>query len=293
MSTKFSSVKIPDSELAVEMLKRKLVNESQLKAAIDYQESLGGRLLDILLKLGLVLNEAIDAFVRQLLRDEDSGDHGSGEGLHVDRDKLKVHKKLLEKVPDEVVKENDLLLFFPPPGTRAILVSANSEVSPELQKTLQNKLGIELYPIDIEEDIRARFLPEGAAKSGKKKSKKKSENKAEKPSEDETPKSESDEVAEEAPPSVDEAPEATEDTFPADEDSTTDESATAKSEVEPDTGTTEANDVEIGESDDDEELVESDHPILKALVNLLDRKGIVAKDELRVEVELLRRRGEL
>ena len=34
-----------------------------------------------------------------------------------------------------------------------------------------------------------------------------------------------------------------------------------------------------------------DHPVLKALVNLLDRKQIVSKDELRVEVELLRRRS--
>ena len=46
--------RMTDPQLAVEMLKKKLVTEVQLKAAIDYQESVGGRLLDVMVKLGLV-----------------------------------------------------------------------------------------------------------------------------------------------------------------------------------------------------------------------------------------------
>jgi hypothetical protein len=223
MATKESSVKTPDSQLAVEMLKRKLVNESQLKAAIDYQESLGGRLLDILLKLGLVGKDSIETFLRQLLRDEPSSVGGASESsVHVDPEKLKVHRKLLEKIPASTVEEHQLLLFFPPPGTRAILLSAAQKPSEELRQNLQTLLGVELYPIEVEAEVRARFLPGDGS-----------------------------------PPRA----------------------AKKKPAASHAAGTSDA-----GSGDD--------HPVLRALVNLLDRKEIVLKEELRVEVELLRRRSD-
>jgi hypothetical protein len=198
------------------------VGEPQLKAAIDYQESLGGRLLDILLRLGLVRKDAVDKFLRQLFSEQEARENTSVESdLRIEPEKLKVHRKLLEKVPAALVEKHQLLLFFPPPGTRAILMSAGRGASEDLQRQLQNLLGVDLYPVEIPDAVRARFLTSDRPP----------------PAERPRPK----ETAPPAPPRP----------------------------------------------------IEAEHPVLKALVNLLDRKQIVAKEELRVELELLRRRGEL
>ncbi len=162
MSTSEPQIERTDAELAMEMLKRKLVNESQLKAAIDYQESVGGRLVDILLKLGLVQQQPMDDFLRALESGEDA-ESSASEELVIDVENLIVHRKLVEKVPSDVVAANELLLFFPPKGTRAILMSAKKDADERLPSTLAKRLGVDIHPVELDDTVRARYL-DGAAK---------------------------------------------------------------------------------------------------------------------------------
>jgi hypothetical protein len=149
-----------DAELAVELVKKKLVTEGQLKAAIDFQESVGGELLDILAKLGLARREAIDEFVEKLTHGSDYESTVVKSPISVsDVSKLTVHRKLLEKVPEQIARRYGVLLFFPPRGTRAILISTNPEAPDEVIQQLQSVLGIDLQPLDLSPEDREGFLP--------------------------------------------------------------------------------------------------------------------------------------
>lgn len=242
--TQDPQVQLSDSQLAVEMLRRKLVNEVQLKAAIDYQESVGGRLLDILGKLGLVSRQALEDFLRKL---EDGGE-AEATGIQEtepppDPAKLKIHRKLLEKVPGDLAQNHGVLLFFPPPGTRAILMSTDPPAPGQLIDKLRALLGVEIKPIDLGADDRKRFV-DSSCKEVKKAGSTRN-------------------LARTATPPVAEEPEA--------------------SQVQPG-GSERRQPVPAARDHNDEQQV------LKALINLLIRKNLLTADELRVEMELIKRR---
>ncbi|HLU49459.1 MAG TPA: hypothetical protein VK116_15285, partial [Planctomycetota bacterium] len=149
-------------------LKRRLLTQAQLKAAMDYQISVGGRLADVILKLGLVREEALRSFLDRLATGEDfvlTDDEGTFEAAAetlppIDVDKLRVHRKLLEKVPREIIDRYGILFFFPPPKTRAILMSSEREIPPQGVDKLASLLGVEIRVIELESDWQAYFRSE-------------------------------------------------------------------------------------------------------------------------------------
>ena len=214
-----------DAKLAVELLKGRVLNEVQLKAAIDYQESIGGRLRDVLAKLELVREQKLREFLAGLESEHDTS-HAAvrEEKLKPTPDilaGLRLHRKLLEKVPEDVRRRFGILLFFPPPGTRAILFSGRPEPPPEDLERLRGILGIELQPIELSSDERRPFLASAPESTEPPKTKKKTSG------------------ATPSPPQ--------------------------------------------GDSGDGGE-------VLKGLVSLLVRKNVITKEELKVELHLLRRR---
>ena len=255
MATKDHQLTQSDSEIAVEMLKCKLVSEAQLKAAIDYQESLGGNLVDVLLKLGLVKEEPL----RKFLAAREQGEAGAsgGANLEIEVDKLKVHKKLVEKVPAEIVEEFGVLLFFPPKGTRAILLSSSENSPSNMAKKLSNLLGVEIQGIDLEEEHRAAFLEGKTPDSAKVKA-----SKSAKPAE------ESGEVRGE-----------TKARSPADK---------AESDGAPQVASPSGQESRSRPAAS-KDAVSEDQIMVKALINLLVKKQLVSKEELSVELELARR----
>lgn len=155
---------LTDPQLAEQMLRRKLVDAGRLKAALDYQASVGGQLTDVLLKLGLVRKQDLDMFLRRLAAGEDftwtDADEKVPVPLPVGVEKLRLHGKLIEKVPAELVERYGILFFFPPPGTRAILLSSDPAISPRGVKKLQELLCVEICPVVMTPEDRDRFLPE-------------------------------------------------------------------------------------------------------------------------------------
>ena len=55
-----------EDKLTALLLQRKVLTEGQLKAALDYQRSLGGQLQDILVKLDLVRASQIEECLEKL-----------------------------------------------------------------------------------------------------------------------------------------------------------------------------------------------------------------------------------
>lgn len=159
--------KLSDAKFAEEVLARKLLGPASLKAALDYQASVGGDLRDIITKLGLVKESVLEDFLRRLEAGEDfvlsESQEDEKETLgyeEFDVSKLRVHKKLLEKAPPELVEKCGVLVFFPTPGSRLILLSSNPPLGGQGVKKLGDLLGVQLVQVELTEEERAAFLSE-------------------------------------------------------------------------------------------------------------------------------------
>jgi hypothetical protein len=224
METKELKSELTDAQLAIEMLRRKVATEGQLKAAIDYQESVGGRLMDILPKLGLVRASTLEQFLKQLSGSQEGGDGQTTgpQAAAVDPLRLKVHRKLLEKVPQALQASHEILLFFPPPGTRAILMSCEPAAPAAVVEQLQALLGVEIRAIQLAPEVRKGFRE---------------------PAESAAQRPRGSQASRQAP---------------------------ARSESGP--------------------LFSEEQEMLRALLNVLVKKQLISAEELKVEIELLRRR---
>ena len=154
---------LTDADLCEEFVNRKLLSPGQLKAALDYQSSVGGKVCAVISKLGLVKEEALRDFLRRLASGEDFivGEEPAKKPPpppEFDVAKLRVHKKLIEKVPSELVEKFGILFFFPPPGSRTILMSSAPRIAPEGIDKLHSLLGVEIQFIDLFDDERAKIL---------------------------------------------------------------------------------------------------------------------------------------
>jgi len=153
-----------DAKLAMLLLRRKVITDSQLKAALDYQRSLGGKIIDILIKLDLVRTTQLEEFLKR----EESPDGrapGDPSDLFLDPSavtisKLKVHKRLLDKVPSDVVDKYLLLLFFPLPSgnSRRIILGHGRDCPPEVVKQIRRVIGVDLCALKLEEHVALDFL---------------------------------------------------------------------------------------------------------------------------------------
>lgn len=157
---------LSDSEMAAEFLERGLLSKAQIKAALDYQLSVGGRLSEVVLKLGLVRDDVLHSFLERLSAGEDFVLERDAETVEaspservpqIDFQKLRVHRKLLEKVPKEIVDKYGILFFFPPSKTRAILMSTDREVGVAGVAKLADLLGVEIRVIHLDPDVHARL----------------------------------------------------------------------------------------------------------------------------------------
>ncbi|MGQ9591917.1 MAG: hypothetical protein ACUVYA_16680, partial [Planctomycetota bacterium] len=157
-----------DTRLAMLLLSRKLVTEAQLKAALDYQRSLGVRLSDALVRLSILkpheIEEAVagggaieapPADAREAAAAEDVLDPKA-----VRVADLRVHKKLLAKLPRDLVLERLLVVFFPPPGVsqRKIVLGHGKDAGTELAKKVRSIVGVDVVRLQLDPDEAASLL---------------------------------------------------------------------------------------------------------------------------------------
>lgn len=120
----------------------------------------------MLLKLGLVKAEAIRSFMRSLeggVPQSIVSEDKKPIPCPVPAPKLRAHKKLLEKVPADLVERYGILFFFPPPGTRAILMYSQTPIGPQGVKKLQDLLCVEICPIELAPEDVAPFVKQRPA----------------------------------------------------------------------------------------------------------------------------------
>jgi hypothetical protein len=153
-----------DAKLAMLLLRRKVITDGQLKAALDYQRSLGGKIIDILIKLDLVRAAQLE----EVLKREESGEEqaaGDPSELFLDPaavtiSKLKVHRRLLDKVPGDLVDKYLLLLFFPLPSgnSRRIILGHGRDCPAEVMKQVRAVIGVDLCALKLEDDVAQGLL---------------------------------------------------------------------------------------------------------------------------------------
>jgi hypothetical protein len=168
MSSVTETRKTPDeSKVILALVRRKVITDGQLKAAMDYQKSLGGKLLDVLVKLDLVRASQIDEFVRNPALLDAPVQEGEVElsldPATLDITELKVHRKLLDKIPKEVQERFLLVPFFPRPGgdSRKIIMGHGKDLGPEIAAKLRSILGVDLQTLRLEESFaREVIFPE-------------------------------------------------------------------------------------------------------------------------------------
>ncbi len=156
-----------ETRLAMALLSRKIVTESQLKAALDYQRSLGVRLSEALVKLSILrpaqLEELLaggDAPAAATTPERHVPDETVLDPAKVSASDLKVHKKLLAKLPRDLVGEKLLVLFFPPPGIsqRKIVLGHGTGLEPDVVKKVRSLIGVEICTLELERETAVSFL---------------------------------------------------------------------------------------------------------------------------------------
>jgi hypothetical protein len=168
---------LDDSQLSVLLVQKKLISDGQLKAALDYQKSVGGRILDVLCKLDLVRPSQLE----ELFRGSESG-AGAGSGHAADPDEklnpasvhlgdLKVHHRLLAKVPHDLAEEHLIALFFPVNNvcSRRLIVGHGREIPAEVLAKIRTLLGVEVSTLALSEEAARGFRREFEARHGNKK----------------------------------------------------------------------------------------------------------------------------
>lgn len=155
---------LDDVAIARLLLRKRYIAEGQLRAALDYQKSLGGRLLDILIKLDLVRLAQLEVFLNKVAAGEEPPECEDGipslDPSAVACTDLKVHRRLLDKVPAELVARYLLVVFFPLPGgdSRRIILGHGQPVPAEVCDRLRSTLGVNLATLALERHEALHFL---------------------------------------------------------------------------------------------------------------------------------------
>lgn len=157
-----------DMRLAMALLGRKLVTEAQLKAALDYQRSLGVRLSDALVRLSILKPHEIEEAMAGggMLETPPPGAREASPAEDVLDPRavrvadLKVHKKLLAKLPRDLIFEHLLVVFFPPPGVsqRKIVLGCGKDAGPDLVKKVRSIVGVDVVRLRLDADEAASVL---------------------------------------------------------------------------------------------------------------------------------------
>lgn len=145
-----------ESKLTALLLQKRVITEGQLKAAIDYQKSLGGQIIDIFVKLDLVRASQIEEILKKLESGSDAGALAKGENVldpaSVRVSELKVHRRLLEKLPKDLVKQHLLVVFFPVAnvGTRKIILGHGAAITPLVEEKVRAVIGVDLGTLELD-----------------------------------------------------------------------------------------------------------------------------------------------
>ena len=80
----------------------------------------------------------------------------------MDVDALKLHHRLIDKIPMEIIERCVLTVFFPAPSldSRKLIVGHGRDLPEGLAETISSTLGVELYTLDLGEATGASFVVE-------------------------------------------------------------------------------------------------------------------------------------
>lgn len=272
-----------EMQLATALLGRKLITEGQLKAALDYQRSLGVRLSEALVRLSILRPAQLEGLLAgeeplggsaPPSREGEAPDEGVLDPAKVSASELKVHKKLLAKLPRDLVTAKLLVLFFPPPGVsqRKIVLGHAGKLEPEVANKVRSIVGVDVVTLELDREVAVSFL---AANGFKVPLEKVSEGPLrEAPAEPPPP-------ARAPAPEAQEAPSSPLEPRPR---------PGLLSEVKPSSPTPPRPSAEAGSpgaAQPPSSSVPNDF-LVQALVGLLAKKGIITREELEMEVELAR-----
>jgi hypothetical protein len=248
MATAVKKPALDDVKLGALLLQKKLITEAHLRTAIDYQRSLGGRLIDVLCELNILRPAQVEQISSLLGKDEESpakphrerhleeespsdaspsseeetGEDDSDESALQERgpverrvegsdddesgtekaqdgnrrettrdeptledtageetrrvekgrdasvlspdsvkpSDLKVHWRLLDKLPKSTVEEYLLLLFFPTGGvpSRKIILGHGQEIDPEVRDKVRSTIGVDVVTLSLSPEVAKAFL---------------------------------------------------------------------------------------------------------------------------------------
>lgn len=153
-----------EAKVALLLLRKKAISEGQLRAALDYQRSLGGNLVDVLLKLDLVRPAQLEGCLEEEAAGAPTGANEAScvalDPASVKLSDLKVHRRLLDKVPRDFVEQHLVALFFPLPSgdPRKIVLGHGTSLSPALVERIRSTVGVDLCTLALEPRVVQGFL---------------------------------------------------------------------------------------------------------------------------------------
>ena len=155
-----------ESEFVKLLLQSNILTEGQLKAVYDYQRSLGGSVADILVKLNMVSRSDLEAMVRAALEGTDVATVFAGktnlaiDGSKLDFEGLKLHHRLIDKLPPEFVEKFFVVIFFPFSGldSRKLIVGHGRELEDAIGERIRAFLGVDLYTLKLDEALAAEYV---------------------------------------------------------------------------------------------------------------------------------------
>ena len=151
-----------------------MLSDAQVKAVFDYQRSLGGSLIDILVKLGMMTKSRLDAVLATAQR---GGDVAAAAGTRKDyslkqgelsHDELKIHHRILDKIPPELTESFLLVVFFPARklDSRRLIIGHGEALPDDVRDRVRSTLGVEIYTLRLQVGAAGRFLAEYFGRRG-------------------------------------------------------------------------------------------------------------------------------
>ena len=269
------STELDERQMVALLIHSKVITEGQLKAALDYQKSVGGQVLDILYKLGLVRSPNFHDLISDVKTAKEDSSIEVLDPESVDFDSLKLHHRLMDKLPEALIEEFLINLYFPlaQTGSRRIICGHAKEMSQEMLEKLKRTLGVDLCSLTLESSFARNGLDDYIErKTGTRPVRTQSRESAgpgaaakDKPEPQPTTSGKEDSK------SGEDSAEVTKRTV---HEGTPGVIAAPRPTASPDTA------VDAG-----------DHILLECLVALLKKKGVISAEELNVEVQLRRQLG--
>lgn len=157
---------LQESEFVKLLVRSKVLSEGQLRAVYDYQRSVGGSVIDILVKLNMMTRKDLDATLQAAMRGDDIATALSGRtNLAIDASKLemeglKLHHRVIDKLPPEIIDGFFLAVFFPVRGldSRKLIVGHGKDLPEDVLRRVRSLLGVDLYTLQLNETIAADFV---------------------------------------------------------------------------------------------------------------------------------------